>query len=283
MNFIQSLNTLVQYGLPSHLLSRCIGQLAYCQIPQIKNFLIKQFIRQFDISMDELAEPSTNAYPHFNAFFTRALKPGVRPLAGMGYLASPVDGTIFSSDNIANGTRFEAKGHRFSLADLLGGNEYDGTYEDGKYLTIYLSPKDYHRVHCPIKAELKQLVHVPGRLFSVNNSTTTSIPAVFARNERVIMHFKDHHGAPFALILVGAMLVASIETPFTGIITPPGRAVTKWNYHQGPHQKFEQGSEIGRFQYGSTVIILLPKGAKGFSKKITSGQTVNMGESLGQF
>lgn len=281
MSLMQNLNTLIQYGLPGHMLSRAVGQLAFCEIPQVKNTLIQQFIKRFDIQMDEVAEPSLDAYPHFNAFFTRALKAGIRPLAGTDQIASPADGTIFSGGQLSGDTRLTAKGHHFALAELLGSHEYDKTYHEGHYLTIYLSPKDYHRVHCPIDAELKQMVHVPGRLFSVNESTTTTIPAVFARNERVILHFKSEHG-PFCMVLVGAMLVASVETPFAGLITPPGRSVTEWNYHRGPHHKFAQGDEVGRFQYGSTVITVLPQSMKGFSSELTDGQSVKMGESLGQ-
>ena len=281
MSLLQNMNTLIQYGLPGHLVSRAVGRLAFCENTQVKNFLIQQFIKRFDIQMDEVAEPSLDAYPHFNAFFTRALKDGIRPLAGKGQIASPVDGTVFSGGQLSQDTRLTAKNHHFSLAELFGSDEYNKTYQNGHYLTVYLAPKDYHRVHCPMAAELKHMVHVPGRLFSVNKSTTTSIPAVFARNERVIMHFKGEHG-PFSMVLVGAMLVASVETPFAGVITPPGRGVMEWNYHRGAHHKFAQGDEVGRFQYGSTVIMVLPQSMKGFDSEVTDGQSVKMGESLGQ-
>ena len=281
MKLMQNLNTLLQYGLPGHLISRALGRLAFCENPKVKNFLIQQFIHQFKIQMDEVAEPSLDAYKHFNAFFTRALKEGIRPIAGYGHIASPADGTVFSGGNLSRDVRLAAKGHQFSLTELFGQADYDEIYQDGHYLTIYLSPKDYHRVHCPMDGELKHMVHVPGRLFSVNESTTTSIPAVFARNERVIMHFKGKNG-PFSVVLVGAMLVASIETPFLGIVTPPGRGITEWNFHRGTHHKFTQGDEIGRFQYGSTVIVLTPKSKKGFSPDISEGYPVKMGQSLGQ-
>jgi phosphatidylserine decarboxylase precursor len=166
------------------------------------------------------------------------------------------------------------------LAELLGSTEHDATYADGHYLTIYLSPKDYHRVHCPMDAELKHMTHIPGRLFSVNEKTTTRIPAVFARNERVVMHFKGKDG-PFIVVLVGAMLVASIATPFAGVITPPGGDVTHWHYYSGKHLKFKQGDEIGRFQYGSTVILLMPKDGPQFASSISDDQAVVFGESLG--
>ena len=281
MSFKQSINTAIQYGLPGHLLSRVVGQLAFSEVPQIKNFLISQFIRRFDIRMDEVAEPSLDGYINFNAFFTRSLKDGSRPLAGDKDVASPVDGTVLSGGSLTDANKLTAKGHNFSLAELLGNDKYNKIYQGGQYLTIYLSPKDYHRVHCPIRSELKHMVHIPGRLFSVNESTTTSIPCVFARNERVVMHFKSQHG-PFSLVLVGAMLVASIKTPFTGVITPRGQNINEWNYHQGPHHKLEQGNEIGRFQYGSTVIMITPKKMNRFSKSMISGRSVKMGESLGR-
>ena len=281
MSFKQRINTLVQHSLPGHLLSRVVGQIAFSEVPQIKNFLISQFIKRFDIRMDEVAEPSLDAYENFNAFFTRALKDGIRPLAGDADVASPVDGTVLSGGTLTDTNNLTAKGHNFSLAELLGNDKYNNVYQGGQYLTIYLSPKDYHRVHCPIRSELKHMVHIPGRLFSVNESTTTSIPCVFARNERVVMHFKSQHG-PFSLVLVGAMLVASIKTPFTGVITPPGRNITEWNYHQGPHHKLEQGNEIGRFQYGSTIIMIMPKKMNGFNESMISGRSVKMGESLGR-
>ena len=281
MSLTQNLNTLFQYGLPGHLISRALGGLAFCEIPKVKNFLIQQFVRRFEIQMDEVAEPSLDAYPHFNAFFTRALREGIRPLAGYGHIASPADGTVFTGGSLSHDVRLTAKGHHFSLTELFGLADYDKIYQGGHYLTIYLSPKDYHRVHCPMDGELKHMVHIPGRLFSVNDSTTTSIPAVFARNERVIMHFKGKNG-PFSVVLVGAMLVASIETPFSGIVTPPGRGITEWSFHRGTHHKFNQGDEIGRFQYGSTVIVVIPKSIEGFPSDISDGCAVKMGQSLGQ-
>ncbi|MDC1319614.1 archaetidylserine decarboxylase [Litorivicinus sp.] len=282
MNLTQNVNTLIQQILPAHPLSRLAGKLALCENQQIKNFLIQKFIKHFNVSMDEVSDVSLDAYPHFNAFFTRALKQGARPMAGEGHIASPADGTIFGLGELSSNARLEAKGHKFSLAELLGTEEYDQTYKDGEFLTIYLSPRDYHRVHCPMKGELKQMTFIPGRLFSVNESTTTSIPAVFARNERVILHFKGEHG-PFSMVLVGAMLVASIETTFAGVITPVGQSISHWNYHKGAHLKFEQGDEVGRFQYGSTVITILPSNTRGFAKNLKSEQSIRTGETLGQF
>ena len=280
MSFLDDAQIALQHVLPGHLLSRAVGRLAFCEIPQIKNALISQFIKRFEIDMEAVAEPSLDAYPHFNAFFTRALKDGIRPLAGAGHIASPVDGTVFSGGNLSEETRLTAKGHHFSLAELLGSTEHNATYADGHYLTIYLSPKDYHRVHCPMDAELKHMTHIPGRLFSVNEKTTTRIPAVFARNERVVMHFKGPDG-PFVMVLVGAMLVASIATPFSGVITPPGGDVTHWHYYSGKHLKFKQGEEVGRFQYGSTVILLIPKSGPQFATDIADNQSVLFGQSLG--
>lgn len=281
MSFLDDAGIALQHVLPGHLLSRAVGRLAFCETPAIKNWLIGQFIQRFDIDMDAVAEPSLDAYPHFNAFFTRALKDGIRPMAGDGHISSPVDGMVFAGGQLSEDARLTAKGHHFSLSELLGGTEHDATYTGGHYLTVYLSPKDYHRVHCPMDGELKQMTHVPGRLFSVNEKTTTRIPAVFARNERVVMHFKGADG-PFILVLVGAMLVASVATPFSGVVTPPGGDVTHWHYHSGKHLKFKQGEEVGRFQYGSTVIVITPAQGTAFSDDIKEGQAVLLGQSLGQ-
>ena len=193
-------------------------------------------------------------------FYSRPQE-GIRPLAGYGHIASPADGTVFSGGNLSHDVRLTAKGHHFSLTELFGQPDYNKIYQDGHYLTIYLSPKDYHRVHCPMDGELKHMVHVPGRLFSVNDSTTTSIPAVFARNERVIMHFKGKNG-PFSVVLVGAMLVASIETPFSGIVTPPGRGITEWSFHRG-HITNSPRRRNWAFPIRIDVIVLTPKSKKG--------------------
>ncbi len=280
MSLLQQINTLAQHALPGHLLSRATGALATCEIPAVKNALIRAFIKQFEINMDEVADPDLDNYPHFNAFFTRALKPGIRPMPGEGQIACPADGAVFGFGTIDAETRLNAKGHAFRLDELFGSDEYNQTYEGGQFVTVYLSPSDYHRVHCPMAGEFKQMTYVPGRLFSVNRETTTRIPAVFARNERVILHFKGEHG-PFALVLVGAMLVASIETPFAGVITPPGRDVQHWHYHKGGHLKFRQGDEIGRFQYGSTVILVTPKSSYQLSDDWSADQPVKLGEVLG--
>ena len=149
MKLMQNLNTLLQYGLPGHLISRALGELAFCENPKVKNFLIQQFIHRFEIKMDEVAEPSLDGYTHFNAFFTRALKEGTRPLAGYGHIASPADGTIFSGGNLSRDVRLKQR-TPLSLTELFGQPDYDKIYQDGHYLTIYLSPKDYHRVHCPM-------------------------------------------------------------------------------------------------------------------------------------
>lgn len=280
MSILQSVNTVFQQILPGHFLSRIAGHLAFCKQEKIKNFLIRQFIKRFGINMDEVAEQSLDAYPHFNSFFTRGLRSGVRPLAGSGCIASPVDGTVFGKGLLGPDTKLTAKGHHFSLAELLGSDQFESKYINGQFLTIYLSPKDYHRVHCPVDAELIHMTHVPGRLFSVNKSTSTSIKAVFARNERVVLHFKSKNG-PFVMVFVGAMLVASIATTFAGVITPPGRNLTTWNYHCGPRYRFKQGDEVGLFQYGSTVI-LISSDEWALNSDIHDGQQTLYGQSVGQ-
>lgn len=279
MSMVDDLKIALQYLLPGHLLSRAVGQLALCETPAIKNRLIRLAMQRFQIDLSDAEISDPEAYPHFNAFFTRALKAEARPLAGPDWLASPADGCVYQAGQISSEGILSAKGHDFTLDSLFGHREDKRDFLDGAFATIYLSPKDYHRVHLPIDGELKRMTHVPGRLFSVNTTTTDRIPGVFARNERVILQFKTRHG-PLVLVLVGAMLVASIETPWAGIITPTGRGLSDWRYHSGPKLSFKQGDEIGRFQFGSTVIVLTPKGMAGELSQLRPGRAVKMGEGL---
>lgn len=279
MSMVEDLKIALQYLSPGHLLSRLVGQLARCEAPAVKKRLIHLAIKRFEIDLSDAELRDPNAYPHFNAFFTRALRAETRPLAGSDWLASPADGCVYQAGRISLDGKLSAKGHEFTVDSLLGHQEATHDLLEGDFVTIYLSPRDYHRVHLPIDGELKRMTHVPGRLFSVNTTTTDRIPGVFARNERVILQFKTRHG-PLVLVLVGAMLVASIETPWAGIITPTGQGIADWRYHSGPKLSFKQGDEIGRFQFGSTVIVLAPKGLAPELGKLTSGQCVKMGEGL---
>ncbi|WP_275289396.1 archaetidylserine decarboxylase [Halomonas elongata] len=269
---------LIQYPLPHHLLSRLVGRLAECRLPWLKDVLIRAFIRQFKVDMGEAHEPDPSAYPNFNDFFTRPLKDGARPI-GEGMI-SPADGTLSQFGGLEHGRMIQAKGHDFTAADLLGGDlETAERYRDGSFATVYLSPRDYHRVHMPVAGTLREMVYVPGRLFSVNAATTHHVPNLFARNERLVCHFDTEHG-PMALVLVGAMIVAAIETVWAGQITPlPRGGVQRIRFDTPVH--LEKGEEMGHFKLGSTVVMA-------FDEKVDFGdlaaeQTVRMGQRLGEF
>ncbi|KGE77341.1 archaetidylserine decarboxylase [Halomonas salina] len=269
---------LIQYPLPHHLLSRLIGRLADCRLPWLKDVLIRAFIRQFKVDMGEAHQPDPSAYPSFNEFFTRPLKDGARPI-GEG-LVSPADGTLSQFGRLEHGRLIQAKGHDFTAADLLGGDlEAAGRYRDGSFATVYLSPSDYHRVHMPVAGTLREMVYVPGRLFSVNAATTHHVPNLFARNERLVCHFDTEHG-PMGLVLVGAMIVAAIETVWAGQITPlPRGDVQRIRFDTPVH--LEKGEEMGRFKLGSTVVMTFAEPVDFDS--LERERTVRMGQRLGEF
>ena len=268
---------LIQYPLPHHLISRLVGYLARCRTPWLKNLLIKAFIRRFKVDMSQAKQPDHSAYPCFNDFFTRALRDDARPL-GEG-LISPVDGLLSRFGRIERDSLIQAKGRNYSLTTLLGGDEERARpFHDGNFATIYLSPRDYHRVHMPLEGRLRETIYVPGRLFSVNLATADHVPGLFARNERLVCLFDTAHG-PMAMVLVGAMIVAAIETVWAGQITPlPGSPQTT---------RFDEpvvlpkGAEMGRFKLGSTVILCLPKGIDFKDSLDANDSMVSMGQSLG--
>lgn len=267
---------LIQYPLPHHLLSRLVGRLASCRVPWLKNALIRAFIRQFEVDMDEAAESDPTAYATFNDFFTRALEDDARPL-GEG-VVSPADGTLSQFGPIEAGQLIQAKGHRFSAMELLGGDgEAARRYLDGSFATVYLSPSDYHRVHMPVGGTLTSMVYVPGRLFSVNAATTHHVPNLFARNERLVCHFDTAHG-PMVMVLVGAMIVAAIETVWAGQVTPLSGEVQRIRFDTPV--RLEKGEEMGRFKLGSTVVMAFAEPVD--FGDLTPEQTVRMGQSLGQ-
>lgn len=276
---LSKLFALIQYPLPHHLLSRLVGRLAECRTPWLKNALVRRFIRQFRVDMSEAADPDPTAYATFNDFFTRALKEDARPL-GEGVL-SPADGRLSQFGPLEAGQLLQAKGHRFSAMDLLGGDgEAARRYLGGSFATVYLSPSDYHRVHMPLAGTLTEMVYVPGRLFSVNAATTEHVPNLFARNERLVCHFDTEHG-PMAVVLVGAMIVAAIETVWAGQITPlPRGGVQRIRFDTPVH--LEKGAEMGRFKLGSTVVMALSEPVA-FADGIAPGTKVQMGQSLGSF
>ena len=278
----QRLFIISQYLLPHHQLSRLIGCAAECRAPWFKSRLIAWFSRRYQVDMREAAVEDLNAYEHFNAFFTRALKEGARPLdATPGAILCPADGAISQLGKIEHGRIFQAKGHSYSVLELLGGDaERAAPFMGGDFATVYLSPKDYHRVHMPLAGTLKEMVYVPGRLFSVNQTTAENVPELFARNERVVCLFDTERG-PMAVVLVGAMIVASIETVWAGLVTPPRRELKSVRYDQpqGPIQ-LDKGAEIGRFKLGSTAIVLFGPEQVQWAASLGETSPVRMGQQL---
>ncbi len=281
-SLIDYFKALPQYLMPGHLISRLTHAFTRIRHPGIKNRFTEWFIAHFKVNMEEALESNPRHYENFNTFFTRELKPGVRPIVdGEGELACPVDGTVSQACPIINGRIFQAKGHDYSLEQLLGGSaETAKAFQNGSFATIYLSPRDYHRIHMPITGTLREMVHVPGRLFSVNPATTRVIPGLFARNERVVCLF-DTDAGPMAMVNVGAVNVGSIETVWTGEVTPPaGRTVRSWHYEGGKAITLEKGAEMGRFNMGSTVIVIFGPEAVEWADEIQPGAPVRLGQLL---
>jgi len=247
-----------------------------------KNLLIRWFISHYLVDMSLALEPDPSAYPDFNAFFTRALRPDARPVdPDPDSLLCPVDGALGEFGAIRDGLLLQAKGHRYSLAQLLGGDPiHAALFRDGSFATLYLSPRDYHRVHLPDDGRLLEMIHVPGRLFSVRPRLLTRVDSLFARNERVISIFDTAHG-PLAMVLVGAVMVGGIEQVWAGRVTPPrGAEPRRWSYRDGdPEIRIARGQEMGRFSMGSTVIVVAG-GALDWRAALSSDQTVRMGEAL---
>lgn len=281
----EKLFALLQLVLPHHLLSRLIGYIARSEVGFVKNTFIKGFLKNFDINMAEAQEQDPLAYPSFNAFFTRALQPEARPIDGEeNAIVSPADGAISQLGPIHGSDVLQAKGRHFSLYELVGGDSaLTAEFINGHFATVYLSPKDYHRVHMPFTGTLREMIYVPGRLFSVNQATTREIADLFARNERAVCVFDTEQG-PMAVILVGAMIVAGIETVFSGPVTPLSRTVQRINYAQQQAPIIlNKGDELGRFYLGSTAIMLFPENSVEFSAALDSDTPVRMGEKMGTF
>jgi phosphatidylserine decarboxylase len=282
MTIKTTLLTLLQTILPHHTLSRLMSVLTHSENTAWKNLFIRQIIKHYGVNMDEALDPDINAYKSFNHFFTRELRAGARPLtAEKQAIACPADGAVSQAGTIVDGEIFQAKGMSFSAIDLLGGSaERAEPFNNGLFTTIYLSPKDYHRLHMPLTGTLKEMVHIPGRLFSVNTATTESVPGLFARNERVAAIF-DTEAGPMALVLVGAIFVSSIETVWHGVVSPPTiSSVQSWNYaDNAPVLKI--GEEMGRFNMGSTIIVLFGKDKVQWSSDFKAGKLVKLGEMIG--
>jgi len=271
----------LQYPLPQHLLSRAMHRLSHSERPWLKTPLIGGYRRLIGVDLSEAENSHPEAYRSMNAFFTRSLKSDARPLSDKPQtVISPVDGTVSQAGKICEDRLFQAKGREYSLAELLANDAEASTFEHGQFATLYLSPRDYHRVHMPVPGQLRRMIHIPGRLFSVNPLTVRSVPRLFARNERVVCLFDTEQG-PLAVIFVGAIFVGSIETVWHGEVTPPEAVeVQNWDYNDSV-LRYERGGEIGRFNMGSTIILLAGKGQLNWSTALQAGAKLRMGEAIG--
>lgn len=283
-SILDSLKVKAQYFLPKKLISRGIGKIASAELGDGTTWLIENFIKYYNVDMSEAEIKELNEFKTFNDFFTRALKKGARPIVKEEKaIAEPADGTISEFGEIYKDAMLQAKGHYYSLESLLGGDEKDAKpFESGSFVTTYLSPKDYHRVHMPLTGKLEKMIFVPGDLFSVNPVTAQGVDNLFARNERVICFFNNEKIGKFAVVMVGATIVASIETVFAGRVAPSaGREKTIYNYTED-NITLKKGDELGRFLLGSTTVCVFPKGKVNFIKELKKGVKVKVGEKLGE-
>lgn len=273
-------------ALPHHLLSRMVHAVTRSENRTLSQTLIRLACNFYKIDMSITANPEIKSYHSFNSFFTRELNQTARPFSSnTTEMISPVDGTVSQQGNICQQEIFQAKGHHFNLTSLLGGiSERATPFMDGKFSTIYLSPRNYHRIHMPTDGTLREMIYIPGRLYPVNNPSTRTVPGLFARNERVVTLF-DTDAGPMAMVLVGALFVGSIETVWAGEITPPGKSfVHVWRYSGDNTESItlKKGEEMGRFNMGSTVILLFGKDAIQFTDGFKSGKPLQMGETIGE-
>lgn len=268
---------------PQHLLSRCAGLLASSEVPLVKNTFIRLFHDAYQPDMRQALEEDPLKYRSFNAFFSRAIKPDARPIdPDPAAIVSPSDGFVSQVGDIDEGRIFQAKGHEYSVQELLACDSATAfQFHDGRFMTIYLTPSDYHRVHMPFAGTLIRMTHVPGRLFSVNTATTEAVPRLFARNERVVCLFDTEIG-PMAVVMVGAMIVASIETAWAGLVVPQKRVVRHTLYQNLPPVQLAKGDEMGRFLLGSTAIVLFPDGVMEWTPEVKATDMSYMGQKVGQ-
>ncbi|KQP03802.1 archaetidylserine decarboxylase [Pseudorhodoferax sp. Leaf265] len=274
------LAVLPQYLLPKHRLTRFAGRVASARRGARTTALIRWFVNKYGVDMAEAADPDIASYPSFNEFFTRALKDGARPLA-QADLVCPVDGAISQFGRIEDDQIFQAKGHAYSTRALVGGDAaLAGHFRHGSFATLYLSPRDYHRIHMPCDGRLVRMVYVPGELFSVNPTTARGVPGLFARNERVVCVFETAHG-PFVLTLVGATIVGSMATVWHGVVNPPRLGeLREWRYDGDEAITLRQGEEMGRFLLGSTVVMLFPQGPLAFNPDWAPARAIRLGERM---
>jgi len=283
MTLKEIFTVLPQYVLPHHALSGLMSRLTHCENKLWKNLFIRLIIRLYGVNMAEAKFQELDRYASFNRFFTRELKDGARPIAAAAdAIACPADGAVSQAGPISEGRIFQAKGHDYTALELLGGDvERASAFENGSFATIYLSPKDYHRLHMPFTGTLKEMVHIPGRLFSVNAATVGAVPNLFARNERVACIFETEAG-PMALILVGAIFVSSVETVWHGVVTPPTVSETRTWQYQDNAPTLEKGAEMGRFNMGSTIIVLFGQDKTAWNADFLAGKPVKLGETIGR-
>ena len=273
------LAVLPQYLLPKKAITSFAGLVAGSQMGGVTTAIIRRFIRRYNVNMAEAANSDPASYSTFNEFFTRALKDGARPLAQADWVC-PVDGAISQFGAVERDQIFQAKGHRYSTQALVGGDAaLAAQFENGHFATLYLSPRDYHRIHMPCDGTLNKMIYVPGELFSVNPTTARGVPGLFARNERVVCIFDTAHG-PLALVLVGATIVGSMATVWHGLVNPPRRpTVTEWHY-EGQGIELKKGAEMGRFLLGSTVVMLWPQGPLRFNPDWAPARPIRLGEKM---
>jgi phosphatidylserine decarboxylase len=279
------LAVLPQYLLPKQALTVLAGKFANAQLGGMTTAVIRRFVARYGVNMQEAANPDIARYASFNEFFTRPLRAGARPLADADFIC-PVDGAISQFGTIERDNIVQAKGHSYTTTALVGGDaELAGQFADGSFATLYLSPKDYHRIHMPCAGRLRRMIYVPGALFSVNPTTARGVPGLFARNERVVCVFDgepiEGKSEPFVLTLVGATIVGSMATVWHGVVNPPrSRAIREWHY-DGKEVMLEKGVEMGSFLLGSTVVILFPKNTLRFNPQWQPERAIRMGEAMG--
>ncbi|MGD9108224.1 MAG: archaetidylserine decarboxylase [Gammaproteobacteria bacterium] len=276
---LEQLLVFLQYFIPKHLLSRLIGFAANSEWVWLKDLMINWFIKHYKVDMSIAEDPSASDYTTFNNFFIRKIKAGLRPIANApGVIVSPVDGTVSQFGEIAQGRLIQAKGMDYSLDGLLGGTEFEQQFWQGQFITLYLSPKDYHRVHMPFTGKLLEMTYVPGSLFAVNQASTNQIPAIFAKNERVICMFETEIGK-MAVIMIGAMIVASINTIWAGKVTPnKDKSIKSYVYND---VMLQRGQEMGYFSMGSTVIMLFEPKRMHWDASLHPDKSIKYGQKIG--
>ena len=272
--------TLPQYLIPQHVLSLVMYRVTRCEVVWFKNLIISTIIKQYRVNMAEAAEMNLDSYSSFNAFFTRLLRNGVRPISE-SEIVSPVDGVVSQVGLVTSGQIVQAKGHEYSVLALLGDDDaVTSEFVGGQFATIYLSPKDYHRIHMPVTGTLRKMRYIPGKLFSVSPRTVRAVPDLFARNERVAVTFDTDFG-PIVVVLVGAIFVGSMETIWAGQITPNyGKVIQQWTYDGEQAITIEKGQEMGRFNMGSTVVVLVGKDAALFNDQVEAEATIQLGNAM---